>query len=124
MKTVQNSTDLLNQRLQQRSILLGDEAATGSKFVLGIEFPVRSESNRQMMNVSGCLASVPFGDVGGNRYGAFPHLVRQSEPFARRKVVGDIINAIGKVHRFLPRNQVPKALDVSHGSSIRNDRTD
>jgi len=57
-----------------------------------------------------------FGDVGGNRDGRFPHLMRKTKAFPGWKVFRGVVDGIRKVHRFLPCDQITEAQNFSHAS--------
>jgi len=58
-----------------------------------------------------------FGNIGGNGNGRFPHLICETQAFPRREVFGRIVDRIGKIHRFLPGNQISEAQNLSHAQS-------
>src|SRR5262245_51124940 len=91
-----------------------DECSTGSKFTLGIKFPMRAECDLDVLNVRRLLVTTSFGDIRRDRYGSFAHLVSQTKPFSFRKRLRDGVDQVCKVHGPLPCDEIAKALDVRH----------
>src|SRR5262245_50944302 len=117
---MRQSSHVAEQSLHHPMLARGDEVSTGSKFTLGIKFPVRTERDFEMMHISRVATPIAFGDVRWHRDGGSPHLMRQSEPLTLRKRFGDRVNQIGEVDRLLPGNEVPIDLDVRHGDVESN----
>ena len=90
------SADVAKKRLDLAVMHRADQLAAGSQFTLGIEFPMRSERDFQMMNVARNSAPIAFSDV--RRYGhrRLAHLMGQSKPFALWEGFGDGVNEIGE----------------------------
>src|SRR5262245_45899240 len=120
---MRHSSHVAEESLDHPTLTRGDEVSTGSKFTLGIKFPVRAKPDFEMVHIARFATAIAFGDVRWHRDGGSPHLMGQSEPLALRERFGDGVNQICEVDRLLPGNEVPIALDVRHVHRLSNLRT-
>src|SRR5262245_54226079 len=117
---MRQSADVSKKSLDHPMLARGNEVSTGSKFTLGIKFPMRTERDFDMVDITRVATAIAFGDVRGHRNCGFAHLMGQSEPLPLRERLGDCVNQIGEIDRLLPRHQVTVAFDIRHTSVLSN----
>ena len=105
------SSDLGYQRFERIAVGGVDEFSTGREFTLGIKFTVRAKRDSDAVDVPGRPVTGSLCDVRRNRHRRFPHLISETKVLPLRKVLSDIVDTLGEIHRALPDNEVPEARD-------------